>query len=46
MEGNTLGIWVFLVEIVSAMVVIFVWMNSLGKDGEVVTRTGAVTFVW
>lgn len=46
MEGNTLGIWVFLVEIVSAMVVIFVWMNSLGKDGEVVTPTGAVTFVW
>lgn len=33
-----MGIQVFLVEIVNAIVVIFMWMNNLGKDWEVITR--------
>lgn len=41
-----MGIQIFLVEIFNAIGVIFMWMNSLGKDWEVVTHTGVMTFAW
>lgn len=41
-----MGVQIFLVEIVNAIVVIFMWMNSLGRDQEVVTHTGVMIFAW
>lgn len=42
---ETPGFQVVLAEIVSAAVVIFMWMNSLGKDQEAITHTGDICVV-
>lgn len=41
-----MGIKIFLAGIVNAIVVIFIWMNSLGRDREFVTHPGVMTFAW